>query len=382
MIRPLADIVYAAASNPVKLLDCAPDNNGKKHIGGLLKVKLREARRYYVDEEVTRATTRLGVQHPDILKSMLSRARLPFAKCWVEWDIRAMLDEIDQTTDPDCPERAGCLIERLDDHRPLYRLTCIGVVGPDTIQCSASPLSIIYDLDTPLTDSIYARQEHQVAEISGLPVDYLRKSIVGAAYITKNSADTEEQAHRRAICDALTTHAYISFSPFHTPKVNPDGSFGRLNRMQTGLLFRNDVVEQAGTWRFVVSLFALINSRDYVDSSSSHRQGKSRLVSGTMLPYMDHWLVRLRVPRKVVEARLIKEFADAIPRRLHEVSGHWKMRKPTGVQVTCDHAYVEETPSRLVCAVPGCGHLKWWTNNFMRGDARVGIILKDRVVTK
>jgi hypothetical protein len=101
-----------------------------------------------------------------------------------------------------------------------------------------------------------------------------------------------------------------------------------------------------------------------------------------MLPYMDHWLVRLRVPRKVVEARLIKEFADAIPRRLHEVSGHWKMRKPTGVQVTCDHAYVEETPSRLVCAVPGCGHLKWWTNNFMRGDARVGIILKDRVVTK
>jgi hypothetical protein len=117
-MRPLADIIYAACSNPATMMPCHPTPEGRRKIGENIKNAMREARRFYVDEDATRSATKLGIQHPDILLSMLKRARLPFQKIWVEWDVRAQIDEAGANGASamlydDTPERTGCLIERM-----------------------------------------------------------------------------------------------------------------------------------------------------------------------------------------------------------------------------------------------------------------------------
>ena len=86
-------------------------------------------------------------------------------------------------------------------------------------------------------------------------------------------------------------------------------------------------------------------------------------------------------PRKLVKARLTKEYTEAMPRRRHEVTGHWKhSRKSFPGLPGCEHISVKKTDLRDVCIVEGCGHKRWWVTEFMRGSAEQGFVIKDRVV--
>jgi len=389
-MRPLADIVYAACSNPDKLILSHPTPQGRRAIGAALKAQMFGSRRFYVDEEVTRAATKLGVQHPDILMSMLQRARLPFEKVWVEWDNHAQTTEAGGILADDAQKRVGCLIEKLQGDEPLYKLTVIGQPtedGEKSNRIVVSPLSIVYHLSKPLISAHTQGDQKKIAEISNLPAEYVRKTLIGGAYMEKGLTSTtpveiiEEIEHRRNLCDNLSNYATWVFSSHMVPIVKSIESGSRIyNKNELSKIIKNEVIEESGTWRFIVSLFALINARDYVDSEISHRQGHNRMVSGKIVPYLDHWLVRLKLPRKIVHTRLVREFAEAIPRRRHEVIGHWKQNSK-GLP-DCEHIYVDETPKRQVCIAENCGHKRWWVNNFMRGDASIGIIIKDRLVTK
>ncbi|MGI4942060.1 MAG: hypothetical protein ACRYHQ_16115, partial [Janthinobacterium lividum] len=70
--------------------------------------------------------------------------------------------------------------------------------------------------------------------------------------------------------------------------------------------------------------------------------------------------------------------AAAIPRPLHDVTGHWKHSRKHG-DPRCEHAYVRETPSRERCVT--CRAARWWVRDFQRGDEAVGVVARQRVVT-
>jgi len=382
-LPPLADRIMAACTNPAKLVQSHPDPAERRKIGAALKDRLRNSRRFYVDEEVTRAATRLGVQHPEILMQMLRRARLPFGRVWVEWDNRAQAEEsgiVDETA----PDRFGVLVERLDEQEPLYRMTPVGLITGETRGAGqavgVSPISVVYHLDHPVAGLPLTADQRQIAEIADLPEDYVRKTLIGSAYVGQVSDrnDQEEVQHRIALCDTLAAHATNVLTPFMAPLIRRTlAGDGRINRDVLQRIMRTEVIENSGTWRFVISLFALINARDYVESEQTYRAGKSRMVGGNIVPFLDHWLVSLKLPRKIVEARIIRQMTEAIPRRRHEVIGHWKHSRKHG-DPNCEHAYVSETPTRERCAI--CGAARWWVNEFERGDASIGYIIKDRLV--
>jgi len=386
-MEPLADIVYAACSNPTKLLKGHPTPDGLRRLGMNIKTALRESRRYYIDDEVVRAATHLGVQHPDVLMSMLRRARLPFNKCWVEWSPRAQVEESGYIPAEDIPERTGCILERLDQAHPLFRMTMIGF-QPDGERrlksCCVAPISIIYNLEQPI--SLASSDRHSIAEISKLPQDYINKTLIGGAYMEHSlyQREPDEIEHRRRICDELASYATHSILPFIKPFIQESLSSYKYNvnwRQEWERVFRSEIIEHSGSWRFIISLFALINSRDYLESDKVLRHGKSRSVNAKMIPYLDHFLVALKLPRKIVQQRALREYAEAIPRRRHEVEGHWKQSRKKGL-LGCEHVYVDETPTRQVCVFEGCGHKRWWVNEFERGDASIGYVIKDRLVVK
>ena len=64
-----------------------------------------------------------------------------------------------------------------------------------------------------------------------------------------------------------------------------------------------------------------------------------------------------------------------MPKRRHEVAGfyrHLHMHHPGDPD--CQHAYLNETAAREVCAV--CGHKRVWVPSHERGDTRRGYVTK------
>jgi hypothetical protein len=129
-------------------------------------------------------------------------------------------------------------------------------------------------------------------------------------------------------------------------------------------------------------LLALINSHDYVQSDETAMPKRSRFVGSKVVPFLEHKTVTLRLPRKIVETKMIREAASAIPRRAQEVGGSWRTnRRYFPGLPNCDHVYVPETSRREVCVMPGCGHKKWWVNDYVRGNPELGTIRTDFIVT-
>lgn len=377
-MKALFDTVYAACCNPVKLLDCHPSADGRRKLGAEYKTWMRESRRYFVDDDATRSAAVLGVQHPEILLSMLRKARLPFARVWIEWNNRAQAEETGGQATESTPERIGVLLERLHEREPLYRMTVLGPLANG--HAAICPVSVVYHLDQPV-GALFADDRRAILEISELSEKYMDAALVGTAYSGGViGTDSEEAEHRKALCEELTKHATLVITPFVVPIVHAVLA-GRIHSSeQMRDMFYMQIAEQAGTWRMILSLLALINAQDCVATEHRDKTAGSRLVCGKPVPFLDHWTVTLKLSRKIAEARIVRAMADAIPRRRHEVTGHWKhSRKRWPGSPDCAHAWVSETGMREACAI--CGHKRWWVNEFMRGSAEIGVVTTDRFVT-
>ncbi len=129
----------------------------------------------------------------------------------------------------------------------------------------------------------------------------------------------------------------------------------------------------------MVSVLALLNARDLVQTEVRRDGTKARLVGGKITPFLEHTLVSLKLPRRLAIERALRELRDSLPRRRHEVVGHWKHSRKRG-DTSCDHVFLDETPQRQRCAV--CGFKRWWQNEHLRGSAQVGFLTKDRLVER
>jgi hypothetical protein len=390
----LADIIVAACNDPLRMIEpgfCDPTDKRKlaSHLNGMM----RSARRYFLDEEVTEAASLLGVNHPELLVEMLRRARAPFAKLWLEWPSAAQMRAIGRERPDDAPERCGVYIERLDETRPLYRLTGVGAVTHPlpTGAVAESPISVIYNLDDPTGLPVPLGEVRLISETTGYSEEELRRFLVGNSYYGKAEGtapvalDEAERRTRAKQCEVLTSHAMVAFTPA-SGRVYRDVLTGR-NPFYNRPAYRSAVVqlmtealhEQTGMWRFALSALALINARDYTTSDAPFKSGKNRWIGGKVVPYLEHRLVSLKLPRKIVVRRVTKSLGESLPRRRHEVTGHFKSSHKRG-DPNCQHVYVNETETRELCVL--CDHIRWWVNEFERGDASLGYVTKDRLVQK
>src|SRR4051812_12558038 len=120
MTDTLADRIFAATYRPDRGLFCGwSDPVQKRRVATAMRQTLTRARRYIITPEVAEAAITLGIEHPDILLSMLPRARLPFECCWIEWDPRINHDALDDI--PVLPKNfgdIGFLVGRISESPP------------------------------------------------------------------------------------------------------------------------------------------------------------------------------------------------------------------------------------------------------------------------
>ena len=140
----------------------------------------------------------------------------------------------------------------------------------------------------------------------------------------------------------------------------------------------HSIMEFSGTWRLMVSLMAVIQARDYsMMQRPPANLGRRRFVSGKTVPYLQHWRVKLTLPRKIVLQKMVASIRHALPRARHGVDGHWAERH---LDPTCDHVDVSETPTRYRCLF--CRRARYWVPWHERGDSKVGYVTKDKVVAR
>ena len=154
-------------------------------------------------------------------------------------------------------------------------------------------------------------------------------------------------------------------------------------RQKTSRILAQEVLEQAGTARWVITLLAAINAvpRDVVPMSVTPGR---RQVGANILPYFQHRTISIRLPRdnRIVHAlQHVERFARErnAPRAWHEVRGHWRIIERGRVplrgrgQAWCQH--VPEATDESGTGLCGkCGLLIRWVTKHHRGDPNVGIV--------
>ena len=221
----LVDDIFAATHLPQRVAD--PYLSGpatQRRTAIKMREALRGAQRYFIEEDAIRAAATLGVQHPDVLLAMLPRARLPAPKMWVEWDQRAVLDELNQKIEPDAPPMIGAYLEEVnrDNGFPLYRITEMGIDAAGIVAVNAT--SILYSLDSPITTQPFVLQDRSaVSRLSRVSKEQMDMALIGTLYTNAvglyasgklQTDDTEALEHRVALCRKLVSHATHTFSDF------------------------------------------------------------------------------------------------------------------------------------------------------------------------
>ena len=397
----LADDIFAATYQPHRVTDpymLGPA--GQRKTAEKLRAVLRSAHRYFVDDEVIRAAATLGVQHPDILLAMLSRARLPFPKVWIEWNQRAVLDQLDQPIEEDAPPVIGAYLEEItrEGSFPLYRITEMGMAQTPWEMVSVNATSILYSLDSPIILEPQVLQERSaISRFTGVTKDNMDMTLIGSLYsrevglfangkIDRENAfqallpdgvanDPDAIKHRVDLCTKLASHATHVMSEFF-PSIDQMMRHPDADRYKHGV--GQSIVEFSGTWRLLVSLFALLQARDYTSQERPpDNPARRRFVGNKVVPFLQHWRVKLALPRAVVLRKMIVSTRQSLPRPRHGVEGHWAERH---LSPDCEHVDVSETPKRYRCVF--CGRARYWVKDHERGSAEVGYVTKDRVVAR
>lgn len=401
----LADKLRAMAENPQWLDPYAPDfgshGNPRIRLGQTIKNLMNTSRKYVMTPDASFAAARLGYSHPELLTAILRRARPPFDRIWLEWSVPDQLRAADQEPDNDCPPMTGAFIEAITPGSSVFRVTS---VGHDRMGDSVAlaPLSVLYNINEPEVP-IPLEDTLQICEATDTSRLTLRMTLLGSAFvgrledgtlIGKYEGLTDEQIRVRSEqSDFVARHAGYTFNPY-TPYI-----LAVLRSVESGprhqeykyairMVLREQIREHTGSWRFIISALALLNARDYITDLNVPLDHKSRLVKGKIVPYMQHHTIGIKLPREITVKRVMKSVSQGLPKRAHEVSGHYanshRSGDPTCVHlpiVGCDKAvYVKGTETLEVCQI--CGHRRWWVRDYTRGDASLGFVTKDFNVDK
>lgn len=400
----LADQLRSKAENYKTVGGSYVWDEDRRWMARKLKELLARSRRYVLDPDATFAAAKLGVTHPELLLSMLKRARTPYGLIWIEYPLMPALEGANSVlpdSETENPERVGFFIEQIDPDRQVYRMQGASVLDDSGIAIF-HPFSILYDLEDREDELVPMAETQEICRATGNSRLTLRMNLLGAGFVGSSpwgnvtgrgvdpEADEALRKHRDAVCAQVSRHAAYMFSPFDrgaTRDLLQDRHPAELQA--AGQMILSEYLQQhAGEWRLALSILALMNARDYIQVDRPAGSWGSRLVRGKTVPFLSHNTVRITLPREVAVRKLIRSVGHGLPKRRHEVGGYYanshKHGDPTCVRlpiIGCEKAtYAAETPNLEVCLI--CGHRRWWVKDHERGDASLGFVTKDYVVER
>jgi hypothetical protein len=309
------------------------------------------------------------VNHPLVEKAM-RLARAPFRTTWIEWDARVSMAEqtalgtLAAVPSNTRPERLGYLIESSDDgSRWKFQEFCSA--PPDHSWADApGPALIRGGLST---EPLHGAHAHLRRTPSGVRINVnsvLNRAVIllgaNAAPTTARGLTEDDDGSQPAAWEPLNqlaldldelSYALLFDAAARSSRRETEG------RMLDGI--ENDVRELSGSLRFLVFALALINTAEIAYDHQPAHPGRN-IGGGRSVPYLDHRTVRIRVPAgtRVVTRYLTTTLVQA-HRRAHQVRGHWRS------------AHVRR------------GHQipRAWVQPHVRGDASLGFVNQDHVVT-
>lgn len=397
----LIDGLFAATYHPEQRIDNPTpwDKSGHRKLALQMRNALISTQRYFLEDDFVRAAITLGVQHPDILLAMLPRARLPFRRMWIEWSQRVALEEQGIELDEGVNPQVGVYIEEISNpgEFPVYRMTEMGFISGDRPLAIAHFDSVIFCLDQPILERMPALYQDR-SELARLTVgkDVLDACLLGSTYqsleqdmskwlsvlddnqIGDRVADRKAMAeHRLTLCKNLASYATHAWSPFG-PGYRTIMEAPRVALASYEHTIKHNILESAGTWRFVVTMLALNQARDYTSQIQQPSVGRRRFVGNKVVPYLQYWRVGLKLPRQIVLRKMIDSVRESLPQPAKLIEGYWRERFPKGVRNDCQHLDVSETVDRYRCV--HCKRSLFFTRDYVRGSSLEGFVKKDRVV--
>jgi hypothetical protein len=319
---------------------------------------------------------------------------------WIEWRQGAALEE--QGIEADNPAKlSGAFIEEISNpgEFPVYRMTGMGFMEGASVGLAHFD-SIIFCLDQPILErmpNLY-QDRSELARLTGVSKDVLDACLLGSTYQKVDDdmskwlslldeagdqvADRKAMAeHRLMLCKKLASYATHAWSPFgpsyRTMMESPRGALPMYEQIT-----KNNILECSGTWRFVVTVLALIQARDYTTQVQPPSEGRRRFVGNKVVPYLQYWRVSLKLPRQVILRDMIDSVRESLPKPAKLVEGYWRERFPKNVarDVNCDHVDVSETADRYRCV--HCKRSRYFTRDYVRGSSIEGFVKKDRVIER
>jgi len=354
----LIDVVQDALARPLEMIE--PNMPGyRRHTESLsrnLRRLFTNARKFTISDDIVNfaATTDY-----DVTKTALSRAHLPFDVMWIEWNNHVRLKAIYQDVDPLSPEKVGILMYR--DGDDYYAFSISPLVPPKGKNGSIAVDAHVYRWNLNGID----RRDDILKHAATLPADEdMGKYAFGHIY----------NHNYQQLMRYIDVNANPLLVDYITEALAAHGT-----SVRRGMKYyvEASIGESAGDFRIILGILGMINSTDrMVEWSENNRHGRRMTRYGSR-PYLSSTNVVMKVPKKEIRQKFLIPQQSDHGRRRHEVIGHWAQRLSTG-RNDCRHEWTTVSSTNHICQK--CGRQRWWRRSHYRGDASLGLVIKDYTV--
>lgn len=319
---------------------------------------LRQAQPVVATDALVRSCVHLAHDYPEAIVHGFDRLRLPFPVTWVEWDHHTYLTMQNTTEASDSldqlPRRVGVLLREMKKGDG-WQLTWVRDRIGQNLDFHIGGVGVVVSLNEPF----------HVASDPGVEVPYF----FGYAY--NGRADLF-----RKLCPHL---GFIETCTMTSLRKR-----GVLKGTDVNTLMASEIREQSGGWLFVAALLTALHSQDRIVTTGVPKPVGRRLINRRSVPYYSHRVVTIALPKRQrlssPEADWAREVAVIMRRRRHAVMGHWCREQGTG-DYRCMHAWEPAPKPRHGEVCSRCGWHRWWREACERGDASIGYVRRETLLT-
>jgi hypothetical protein len=351
---------------------------------GQLQASARNAHRFVLTEAAALRCAEVISSIPDLLLREQQFARAPYDLTWIEFPSHViwtyMRDQnpiayegIGKWGDPGSSDHT---LAYLIDHERVNI-----IVGGTVDQPNTDPhiMPIQYRLHTEWPDA----EQAEFRRLCGMGADWHSDAFLwGSTYDKLNAGERHALATRHAV-------GFLPFNPLHRlyDRYSSDGEWCDAARGSVGEL------------RNIVAILLMMNRPSLTKYIHNANAGRG-FHKGKVMPYLSHTTVTIDIDARPTLKLIGTPQGDAVPRRRHEVEGHFchdETARDFSRIAGCIHEFAPThgpvddwapwpdaplgvpgepgCPRNWVCAA--CGGKRWWVKEHGRGTAEKGFVVKD-----
>ena len=328
------------------------------------KMRMRKSTRFYIDDELLHWVYNMADNiSVDRLNAAMQTAIPPFDEMWIEWDEDKRMEYTKEKYPSFKPEgtspMVGYVISKVRSSDNVYQFSSVFKVKDEDDEIGNTimkvPLSILVNFDSMFEKELRPFAQAHSANENMNELAYLQM-IWGANWVKEHGSHIPiimENLNKRT---TLVANGAMDW-------INPGVLSRDFNNHIMGESMYEKFVEPYaemihGDLRYLMIMLGVLNY-DWIQKSPIQRVGKGKHWKFShQHPFVEYRTLKLDLPKpRGVEMRdKVFTASISVPRRHHEVRGHWRLYKKTNTRV--------------------------WIKSHGRGDKSVGVIHKDYELTR